>query len=183
MGQVPKRRAIFLDRDGVMIVEKNFQIEGSKIEFYPKTFDALRAIQPEFFKIVVSNQSGIARKIFTRDDVEEFNLSLSEKLNREGIRIDGWYFCPHAPLDNCLCRKPQPGMLLRAAGELSIELKESWMVGDKSSDILAGQAAGVHTVLVKTGYAGKEQGTIPVKPDHIADNLYDAVQYINRSPG
>lgn len=178
-----KRPALFLDRDGVIIVEKNFQIDSREMEFYPGTLDALKAVDRRFLMVVVSNQSGIARKIFTGDEVEEFNLALSEKLNREGIRIDGWYFCPHGPLDNCLCRKPMPGMLLRAADELSVELKESWIVGDKSSDILAGQTAGVRTVLVKTGYAGKEQGTVPVKPDHIADNLYDAVQYINRSPG
>lgn len=181
MGQVAKKPAIFLDRDGVVIMEKNFQIKASRIEFYPKTLIALRAIHPEFSKIVVSNQSGIARMVFTRGDVENFNHALAEKLKGEGIGIDGWYFCPHGPSDKCLCRKPKPGMLLRAAGELSVELKDSWMIGDKSSDILAGQAAGVHTVLVRTGYAGKEQGTVPVKPDHIADNLYDAVQYINGS--
>lgn len=178
-----ERPALFLDRDGVIIVEKKFQIDYRAMEYYPETIDALKAVERRFLIVVVSNQSGIARKIFTRNEVEEFNLALSERLKKEGIRIDGWYFCPHAPLDNCLCRKPKPGMLLRAADELSVELKESWIIGDKSSDILAGQTAGVRTVLVKTGYAGKEQGTIPVKPDHIADNLYDAVQYINRSPG
>lgn len=176
-----KRPVLFLDRDGVIIVEKNFQIDIGEMEFYPKAADALRAVDKRFLKVVVSNQSGIARKRFTQDDVEKFNLALSEKLNKEGIRMDGWYFCPHGPGDNCTCRKPLPGMLLRAAEELSVELKESWIIGDKSSDILAGQNAGTKTILVRTGYAGKEPDAIPVKPDHIADNLYDAVQFINRS--
>ncbi len=176
-----KRPVLFLDRDGVIIMEKNFQIDIGEMEFYPKAADALRAVDRQFLKVVVSNQSGIARKRFTQDDVEKFNLALSEKLNREGIRMDGWYFCPHGPGGNCMCRKPKPGMLLRAAEELSAELKESWMIGDKSSDILAGQNAGTMTILVRTGYAGKEPGAVPVKPDHTADNLYDAVQFINRS--
>jgi histidinol-phosphate phosphatase family protein len=176
-----KGPVLFLDRDGVIIVEKNFQIDIGTLEFYPKAADALREVDRRFLKVVVSNQSGIARKKFTQNEVEKFNHALSEKLNREGISIDGWYFCPHDPGDNCLCRKPKPGMLLRAADELPVELKNSWMIGDKSSDILAGQNAGTKTILVRTGYAGKEKGTIPVKPDHIADNLYDAVQFINRS--
>lgn len=176
-----KRPVLFLDRDGVIIVEKKFQIDIEEMEFYPKSADALKAVDRRFLKVVVSNQSGVARKKFTQDEVEKFNHALSDKLKREGISIDGWYFCPHGPGDRCLCRKPQPGMLLRAAEELSIELKESWMIGDKSSDILAGKAAGTRTILVRTGYAGKEPGTVPVKPDHTADNLYDAVQFINRS--
>lgn len=176
-----KRPVLFLDRDGVIIMEKNFQIDIGAMEFYPGAVDALREADQRFKKIVVSNQSGIARKRFTQDDVDKFNLTLAGKLNKEGIRMDGWYFCPHGPGDNCMCRKPKPGMLLRAAEELSVELKESWMIGDKSSDILAGQNAGTKTILVRTGYAGKEPDAIPVKPDHIADNLYDAVQFINRS--
>ena len=172
---------LFLDRDGVIIVEKNFQIDIGEMELYPKAADALRAVDRRFLKVVVSNQSGIARKRFTQDDVEKFNHALSENLKRDGISIDGWYFCPHGPGDSCLCRKPKPGMLLRAADELPVELKDSWMIGDKSSDILAGQNAGTMTILVRTGYAGKEPGAIPVKPDHTADNLYDAVQFINRS--
>lgn len=176
-----KRPVLFLDRDGVIIVEKNFQIDIGTMEFYPGAVDALKEADQRFKKIVVSNQSGIAQMKFTQDEVEKFNHALSEKLKREGISIDGWYFCPHGPGDSCLCRKPKPGMLLRAADELSAELKDSWMIGDKSSDILAGKTAGVKTILVRTGYAGKEPGAVPVKPDHTADNLYDAVQFINRS--
>lgn len=181
MDNVVKRPAIFLDRDGVMIVDKDFQIEESEIEFFPGVFDALKAIGRKFLKVVVSNQSGIARKKFTEDEVERFNHELSKKLKSKGITVNGWYYCPHSPEDNCQCRKPKPGMLLKAADELSVELAESWMIGDKSSDIVAGQVAGVQTILVKTGYAGNEYDSVPVKPDHIADNLYDAVKLINGS--
>jgi D-glycero-D-manno-heptose 1,7-bisphosphate phosphatase len=179
----PKRKwpALFLDRDGVIIVEKNFQIDIKAMEFYSGAVDALRSVDRQFLKIVVSNQSGVARKRFTEDDVRRFNHALAEKLKGEGITIDGWYFCPHGPDDNCPCRKPKPGMLLGAADELSVEIKKSWMIGDKTSDVLAGKSAGLRTILVKTGYAGKEPKAVSVKPDHVADNLYDAVQFINGS--
>jgi D-glycero-D-manno-heptose 1,7-bisphosphate phosphatase len=176
-----KRPALFLDRDGVIIVEKNFQIDIKAIEFYPGAVDALRSVDRLFLKIVVSNQSGVARKKFAENDVKRFNHALSEKLKGEGITIDGWYFCPHGPDDNCPCRKPRPGMLLEAAHKLSVEMTKSWMIGDKTSDILAGKSAGAKTILVKTGYAGKEPKAVSVKPDHVADNLYDAVEFINGS--
>lgn len=176
-----KRPALFLDRDGVIIVEKNFQIDIEAIEFYPGAVDALRSVDRQFLKIVISNQSGVARRKFTEDDVRRFNHALSEELKSDGVTIDGWYFCPHGPEDNCHCRKPKPGMMIRAASELSVEIRKSWMIGDKTSDILAGKSAGAKTILVKTGYAGKEPKAVFVKPDHIADNLYGAVQFINGS--
>lgn len=175
------RPALFLDRDGVIIKEKDFQIAVDGIEFYPETIDALSALDKRYVKVVISNQSGVARGLFSENDVRVFNSGLESMLADSGIGIDGWYFCPHGPHDNCPCRKPGPGMILKAAEELSIALDDSWLVGDKSSDILAGRAAGVRAILVSTGYGGREPGSSNVVPDFLAGNLLEAVRIINRS--
>ena len=162
-------------------MEKDFAIEPEEIEFYPGTMEALANIKSDLLKIVVSNQSGIARGYFTSDDVKRFNSELDLILRKAGIVIDGWYFCPHGPEDACDCRKPKPGLLLNAADELGIDLERSWIVGDKSSDIEAGKACGVGTIMVTTGYAGKEPGASLVKPDYTAADLGEALTYIDRS--
>jgi D-glycero-D-manno-heptose 1,7-bisphosphate phosphatase len=175
------RPALFLDRDGVIIREKDFQIDINEIELYPDTLEALSALDGRYLKLVISNQSGVARGRFSEDDVRKFNSVLENMLEDSGIKMDGWYFCPHGPDDNCPCRKPRPGMILRAAEDLSIALADSWLVGDKSSDIMAGQAAGLKTILVKTGYAGREPGGSNVIPRYLAGNLLEAVEIINGS--
>lgn len=172
--------AIFLDRDGVLIVEKDFLISTEDIEFYPETFESLRSINNQYLKIVISNQSGIARGFFTSNDVEKLHHYLSDLLAKKSISIDAWFFCPHGPDDGCSCRKPAPGMILEAAEKLDINLSKSWIIGDKSSDIQAGRAAGLKTILVKTGYAGAEPGGRDIKPDFTAADIREAVDYINR---
>ncbi len=176
-----ENKAVFLDRDGVIIMEKNFSEDTESIEILSGAIKGLKSIKSDFLKIVVTNQSGVARGYFDAETVEIFNNALSSILELEGIVIDAWYYCPHGPADNCLCRKPNPGMILKAAEDLNINLKNSWIIGDKSSDIMAGLTAGVKTILVKTGYAGNEPGAVRINPDNIADNLLTAVEYINRS--
>jgi histidinol-phosphate phosphatase family protein len=175
------RPAIFLDRDGVLIVEKDFSISPDEIEFYPETLAALAAIKNDYLKVVVSNQSGVARGYFKSEDVEKFNSELDRRLRGNGTVIDGWYFCPHGPEDNCPCRKPKPGLIQRAMEELGADPGQSWIIGDKSSDIEAGKACGINTILVKTGYGGKEPGASTVSPDYTAADIRDAVEHINRS--
>ena len=176
-----KRPAIFLDRDGVLIVEKDFLVDPDDIEFYPETIRALSAIKDDYIKIVVSNQSGITRGYFTSEDVERINSEISKLLGAQGIVIDAWLFCPHGPEDECSCRKPRPGMILRAAEKFNIDLKKSWIMCDKSSDIEAGKASGIKTVLVKTGYGGSEPRTSNADPDFTASDIGEAIEYINRS--
>jgi D-glycero-D-manno-heptose 1,7-bisphosphate phosphatase len=179
MGKPDKAPAIFLDRDGVIIVEKHFQADPSTIEFIEGSIEALKNVNENFCKVVVSNQSGVARGYFSRDDVLSFNDALDSILRNHGIVIDGWYFCVHGPDDGCDCRKPKPGQFLKAADDLPIDLHQSWIIGDKSSDVAAGASLGLKTILVLTGYAGKEPNALSFKPDFIADNLYDAVNIIN----
>lgn len=176
-----KRPAIFLDRDGVLIVERDFLMNIDDIEFYPETIKALAAIKNDYIKIVVSNQSGIARGYFTSEDVERINNEISKMLIGKGIIIDAWFFCPHGPEHECSCRKPQPGMILEAAEKLNIDLKKSWIIGDKSSDIEAGKASGIKTILVKTGYGGSEPGASNANPDFTASDIGEAIECINRS--
>jgi D-glycero-D-manno-heptose 1,7-bisphosphate phosphatase len=176
-----KKAAIFLDRDGVLIKEKDFLISENEIEFFPETFESLRSINSDYLKIVVSNQSGVARGYFTSADVRKLNGILSRRLADNGILIDAWYFCPHGPEDDCSCRKPRPGMISEAAEKMNIELSRSWIIGDKTSDIEAGKVSGMKTVLVKTGYAGAEPGARNASPDFTAAGIREAIDYINRS--
>jgi len=176
-----KRPAIFLDRDGVLIVEKDFLVNPDDVEFYPETIEALNSIKNGYFKIVISNQSGVARGYFTSEDVKRVNSEISKMLGGKGIFIDAWFFCPHGPEDNCACRKPRPGMILEAAEKMNIDLENSWIIGDKSSDIEAGKASRIKTILVKTGYGGAESGSKNIDPDFTALNIREAIDYINRS--
>ena len=173
-----KSKAIFLDRDGVIIYDKDFIIEPSDMEFFPETVKALKAIPSDYLKIVVSNQSGVGRGYFTIEQLNLFNDNFLAELKKNGVFIDKLYYCPHSPDDNCNCRKPKPGMFEQARQRFGIDFSKSWMIGDKSSDILAGKNIGARTILVKTGYAGGESGVSEVQPDFYADNLFQAVEII-----
>ena len=172
------RKAIFLDRDGVIIVEKNFISDISQLEFVPKAIEALKLVPSEYLKIIISSQSGIGRGYFTADQVDKFNTGLIIDLKKKGVLIDKIYYCPHSPDDNCECRKPKTGLFDLARRQFNIDYAKSWMIGDKSSDIQAGKNIGASTIQVLTGYAGEEPGAIKVEADFIADDLYEAVEII-----
>jgi D-glycero-D-manno-heptose 1,7-bisphosphate phosphatase len=178
LNDINKCPAVFLDRDGVIIVEKEFQVDPRTIEFIDGSINGLKNLDNDYILAVVSNQSGVARGYFSGDDVITFNLALNAQLGAAGITISGWYFCPHSPEDGCPCRKPQPGMFLRAEKELNIDLGQSWMIGDKTSDIAAGKYIGARTILVETGYGGKEKNALLIEPDFIAANLQEGVGII-----
>ena len=161
-------RAIFLDRDGV-IIENNpdYVRSWSDVKIIPGVIQALS--QPREHKVVVvTNQSAVGRGLMTFDRADEINKQLVEEIRKRRGQIDAMYMCPHTPEAQCPCRKPNPGMLLQAARELSLDLSQSWMIGDAWSDLLAGQAAGVRKVaLVKTG-RGNEQLQGP-RPETLVD--------------
>lgn len=177
-------RAVFLDRDGVLIENRSDYIrEWSHVSLLPQVIEALAAFHREGFKvIVVTNQSAVGRGLMTFETAQEINDRLTKTIQESGGWIDAVYMCPHQPNDQCICRKPQPGLLLQAAGDLSIDLTSSWMVGDAWSDLLAGQAAGVpETILVRTG-RGASQLLLPqpdgLKPFRITDDLLAASRAI-----
>jgi len=172
------RGAVFLDRDGVVISEKDFIADPTKLEFISGSIEAIKLIPSHFLKIIISNQSGIGRGYFSTAQVESFNTHLLRELEKNGAFIDEIYYCPHKPEDNCNCRKPRTGLFEQAKKKFSIDFAKSWVVGDKSSDILAGKNIAARTVLVLTGYGGNEKGGTDSKPDYMAKNLLEAVELI-----
>ena len=176
-------RAIFIDRDGTINVEKGYLTVPGQVKFEDGSPQAIAIANQLGLKvIVISNQSGVARGLMTTEQVEEVNARLVSMLNELGARVDAIYYCPHHPdFDRdlrCNCRKPDIGMLLRAKDEFNIDLSSSFVVGDKWSDVKCGQNAGAITSMVMTGY-GKEdyQKCIDdgIKIDYLAENLYDFV--------
>ena len=136
-----KNKALFLDRDGVINVEKNYVHKISDFEFIPEIFCIIKKYQQQGFLIfVVSNQAGIARKIYQEEDVIKLNNWMVEEFRKKGILITDVYYCPHHPefTGECECRKPNPGMILKAIKEYNIDPENSVLIGDKESDIRAG---------------------------------------------
>jgi histidinol-phosphate phosphatase family protein len=147
-----KRSAVFLDRDGTLIVDRGYLRDPEGIEFLPGALEALASFQRTGLAlVVVSNQSGVGRGLITAEEAGRVDERFLNLLTKAGIRLDGVYYCPHAPDAGCDCRKPLPGMIITAAKKLSLDLGSSVMVGDKPSDVLAGQAAGCRAVLFAAG--------------------------------
>jgi D-glycero-D-manno-heptose 1,7-bisphosphate phosphatase len=180
------RRAVFLDRDGTINVDTDFPYQIQTLRFIPKAIDGLRLLAAlPFHIIVVSNQAGIALGIFTQQQMSGFNAELLSKVQRAGGRIDAFYFCPHLEAKHlppgaspCECSKPSPGLLFEASVDFKLDLQRSFVIGDKTSDIAAGKTAGCVTILLQTGKAGKEEGALPIRPEHFARDLYEAAQVI-----
>lgn len=138
------RRAVFLDRDGTIIVHKPYLADPDEVELVAGAPEALaRLKQGGFLLIVITNQSVIGRGWATVEQVDAVNARVAELYAAHGIAFDGHYYCPHAPEDGCDCRKPQPGLLLQAADDHDIDLAGSYMVGDNPTDIGAARNAGV----------------------------------------
>jgi len=144
-----RRKALFLDRDGVINIEKNYVHRIEDFEFTEGIFDLCRHfIEKGFIVVVITNQAGIARGYYSEKDFKRLTKWMLQRFEEEGIEIATVKFCPHHPdfTGPCLCRKPEPGMILEAASELDIDLSESVLIGDKMSDIEAGKKAGLSTL-------------------------------------
>mgnify|MGYP000637535748 FL=1 len=176
--------AFFLDRDGVIIEEEHYLSDPAKVRLCPGCAEAFRQISAAGFRIIVtSNQSGVARGYFTFAEIAAVERRIEELLTGAGAPLpDAWYYCPHHSkgsvaeyVRDCDCRKPRPGMLIRAAEEHAISLPGSVMIGDKLSDLRAAFAAGCrHAALVMTGH-GSDQTPEPLEYDYpVADNILDA---------
>ncbi len=189
------KQVVFIDRDGTLVVDKDYPAEPEELEFFDGVPEALVKIEKAGFELViVTNQSGVARGYFDETTVEKMHEHLREMLNSCGVSPLDIYYCPAHPeakkeryrrgLER---RKPAPGMLLEAAEEHDIELESSFMIGDKLSDVRAGRRAGCRSILVRTGKGESEAQKLEekgdVKPDYIATALPAAVDWILRQSG
>lgn len=140
-------RALFMDRDGTVMVDVGYPRRPDDVELLPDAPPTLAKLHDLGFKlVVVSNQSGIGRGLVTADEADAVHERFVEALRASGVELDGAYYCPHAPDEGCSCRKPSPELLERAARELELDLPESFMVGDRDSDLEAGRRAGCRTI-------------------------------------
>lgn len=178
------RAAVFLDRDGTLNRELDYLGDPERLELLPGVLSALaRLAAAGLALVVVTNQSGIARGFFDERDLAAVNARLERELAAAGIRLDGIECCPHHPDHGpaggtaCDCRKPAPGMLLRAARRLDLDLERSWTVGDSLRDLEAGRAAGTRAVLVRTG-KGREQERLAPPGTLVVDDLAAAAELI-----
>ncbi len=182
-----KQATVFMDRDGTINVEKNYLHKIDDWEWIPGAIEAIRRINQMGFKaVVVSNQAGVARGYYDTAAIETLHNAVDKLLTEARAHIDGYYFCPHHPnfgsKQSCLCRKPEPGMLLAASQDLNIDLSRSYLIGDKLSDIEAALACGVTPLLVRTGYGAEEIARCPPGVT-VCDDISDAVSFIEKAEG
>ena len=184
-----KNIAVFLDRDGTVCEEVGYLSSVTQMQLIPRSGKAIRKLNERGFKIIiVTNQAGVARGFFPESILPALHAEMERLLREEGAHIDGLFFCPHHPTEGippyriaCDCRKPAPGLLLKAASKFGVDLTSSYMVGDHLSDVECGQRVGAQAILLLTGH-GREQlermASLPVPPSHIAEDLFEAVEWI-----
>ncbi|MCR4328859.1 MAG: HAD family hydrolase [Patescibacteria group bacterium] len=186
-GGFARRRAVFLDRDGVINHEVNYLARVEDLRLIRGAAAAIRRLNTlGILAVVITNQGGIAKGLFTEKDLHRIHKEIHRRLGRQGARLDGVFYCPHRPegvvkeyVTVCLCRKPGTLMVEKAVKELDIDFKKSFFVGDATLDILTGKNAGVTTILVETGYGGSDKKH-EVTPDFTAKDLSHAVKIIEK---
>lgn len=182
--------AVFLDRDGTIIEEVGYLNRLNRVKFFPWTVDAIRVFnEAGLLVVLVTNQAGVAQGYYDEAFVRETHRYIDERVRAGQAHIDGYYYCPHHPRASveayrqaCTCRKPSPGMIQQAAGDLGIDVARSYVVGDRWGDVDLGAAAGAKSILLRTGYGQADDArpaTAPV-PDHVSDNLASAAAWIVR---
>ena len=187
--EVMARPALFLDRDGVVIRDRDYLADPAEVELLPGVAAAMRRARAAGYLLIgVSNQSGLGRGYFTSADLGAVMERLEADLAVDGASFDGFYYCPHKPGDDCPCRKPRLGLLTEAAAFHHWDPAQSWVIGDKTSDVALGQAAGLGSVLVRTGYGAQDEDEVqrrwPSSPRVlVADDLPQAVALVLAQSG
>jgi len=182
-------RAALLDRDGTINFERDYLHRIGDFEFVPGAIEGLQLLAKAGIEIiVVTNQAGIAKGIFSETDLAAVNRHMIDELQRHGVKLGGIYFCPHHPEATvaayrrvCFCRKPNPGLLVEAMRQRGIAPSEAVMIGDKNSDVEAGRALGLTTYLVETGYGATEKRV--TQATYVVPDLLSAVIHIVRQTG
>ena len=181
--KLSRRPAIFLDRDGTLIHDKpgHYLTNEKLLKLYKNTPAALEIFEKlGYALIILTNQSGIGRGYMTLEKSKKINLTLQKNLKKLGINIQGIYFCPHAPKDNCSCRKPRTGLAKEALARHNINLKDSFMIGDKFADIKLGQNLKIKTIFLKTGHGRTQTAKYgdKIKPSYTASDILSAAKWI-----
>jgi D-glycero-D-manno-heptose 1,7-bisphosphate phosphatase len=169
--------AIFLDRDGTVIEENGYIDNALNVEFFPYTFKSLELLQKHFLIFIITNQSGISKRLISETDVQEVNRYITETLKTNGITIIDTFYCPHKNEDNCICMKPKPYFINKAAQLYNVDLSESFIIGDHPSDIECGINAGVTPIYLLSGHGRKHLDELTFN-SKICNNLLDASKYI-----
>lgn len=179
------RAAVYLDRDGTLVVERHYLADPEGIELVPGTVDALAALhEAGYALVVVTNQSGIARGLYTEADYQAVTRRFEAVLAEAGVILDGSYHCPHHPdfTGPCTCRKPAPGMYVQAAADLGLDPARSWYVGDKATDVLPALELGGRGILVRTGYGREHEGSV-AEGVTVVDDIAGAARHILEADG
>lgn len=173
-------RYVALDRDGTVVVERHRPIgHPNEVELIPGAAEGLRKlIEMDFGLVLITNQSAIGRGTMNSNSLDSVHDHLRVLLKGQEVSLDGIYVCPHAPWDDCRCRKPKPGLLDIAAADLDVSPNSFIVIGDKASDVDCGKNAGAATILVRTGYGAQVEQEGYAGADHIADGLQEAAQVI-----
>lgn len=180
--------AVFIDRDGTINVDVDFLSSPSQLQLIPRSAEAIRELNDLGIAVVViTNQSGIARGLYTEDDLRRVHEAMDSELKKFGATVLEYLYCPHHPEEGlppyrieCECRKPKPGMLKQAKQKYGFSLTRSFVVGDKCIDVQTGKAVGAVAIQVATGYGEREKQLCGNERDYYASDLYDAVQFIKQ---
>lgn len=178
------KKAIILDRDGTILVEKGFLSDPDGAEFLPGVAETIKLLNSRGISVViVSNQSGVARGFFSEDEVRKVNSRMIEMLSEQGAKVDALYYCPHHKEGvvaeyaiDCDCRKPKPGMIHKAIDELGIV--PIAVIGDQKCDVELGKSFGILSILVLTGYGENQPDEVKAMADYVAQDLADAVDWV-----
>ena len=174
-------RCVVLDRDGTIVIERNYLSDPDQVELIPGVASGLRQLRQMGLKLaVVTNQSGVGRGFFDTLQLDRIHQRMCQLLETEGVRLDGIYTCPHTPEEGCECRKPRTDLIERAAADLAFELRDSFVIGDKPCDIELGRRVGATTFLVRTGYGADAGAQRPEGCDYLVDDVSAAAQVIAR---
>lgn len=184
---VKPTKAVFLDKDGTLIEDVPYNVNVDRIRLCEGALETLKRLHTANYKLfIITNQSGVARGFFPESALTEVENHLRQLLAAAGIPLAGFYYCPHHPEGtlppyavSCTCRKPQPGMLYRAASEHLIDLNQSWFIGDILNDIEAGRKAGCRTILINNGNETKWELNYRRTPHHIVNDLLEAARVIS----
>jgi histidinol-phosphate phosphatase family protein len=174
-------KAVFIDRDGTINVNVNYLDDPDNFQMYPTVAKGIKHLQKQGFKIIIiTNQSGIARGFFSQEILQKIHEKMLHQLSKEGATVDAIYYCPHHPKDNCECRKPRVGLFEKAAEEFNIDMRQSFMIGDRMLDIEAGYKSGCKTILVPENHSKvkEELEASIIKPDYICNDFYSGVLWI-----